>query len=152
MLHFFRRLVPLVASALLFGYGWHLGSSYKDSEWKGAIHDEYVKQTEARQATQRAIDEVSAKYQEDIAALEGSTDRVITDLHRDNKRLRIKVKTLNDSSARLCGRESDGRAELDERDAKRILAVTQKGDAWIKALQATIRTLQQREKEKTNGN
>lgn len=141
MLEFLRKLIPWVLAGMLFGLGWHLGSDSMDAKWKQEVHNEYVKRVEAAKSTQRAIDAVSAKYQEDLAALEGSTDRIISDLRSDNKRLRVRVKTTGTSDGQ-CGFEPDGRAELDDRDAKRILAVTQKGDAWIRALQDTIRELQ----------
>lgn len=142
MLHFLKRAAPWFFAALLFASGYHMGSNSKDAEWKEVIQNEYVKRVEATASTQRAIDEISAKYQEDIAALEGSTDRIISDLHNDNKRLRVRIKTPTRSAQGECRCVSDGRAELDDRDAKRILAVTQRGDAWIKALQDTIRELQ----------
>lgn len=141
MLLFLKRAAPWFFAALLFASGWHMGSNSKDAEWKEVIQNEYVKRVEATASTQRAIDEISTKYQEDIAALEGSTDRIISDLHNDNKRLRVRIKTTgNTQGVSRC--EPDGRAELDDRDAKRILAVTQRGDAWIKALQDTIKELQ----------
>lgn len=141
MLQILKRAVPWFFAALLFASGWHMGSNSKDAEWKEVIHREYVKRTEATRSTQAAIDKISAKYQEDLAALEGSTDRIISDLRNDNKRLRVRIKTTG-SAQSISRCESDGRAELDERDAKRILSVTRKGDAWIKALQETIRELQ----------
>lgn len=143
MLEFLRKLIPWVLAGMLFGLGWHLGSDSMDAKWKQEVHNEYVKRVEAAKSTQRAIDAVSAKYQEDLAALEGSTDRIISDLRSDNKRLRVRVKTTGTSDGQ-CGFEPDGRAELDDRDAKRILAVTQKGDVWIRALQDTIRELQRK--------
>lgn len=141
MLQFLKRAAPWFFAALLFASGWHMGSNAKDAEWKEVIQNEYVQRVEATRSTQAAVDKISAKYQEDIAALEGSTDRIISDLRSDNKRLRVRVKTTGSSQGQ-CRCEPDGRAELDDRDAKRILAVTQKGDAWIKALQDTIRELQ----------
>ena len=147
MLQFLRKLIPWVLAGMLFGLGWHLGSYSMDAKWKQEVHNEYVKRVEATASTQRAINEISAKYQEDLAALEGSTDRIISDLRSDNKRLRVRVKTTGTSDGQ-CGFEPDGRAELDDRDAKRILAVTQKGDAWIRALQDTIRELQRKQEIK----
>lgn len=147
MLEFLRKLVPWVLAGMLFGWGWHLGSDSMDAKWKQEVQNEYVKRVEATASTQRAINEISAKYQEDIAALEGSTDRIISDLRSDNKRLRVRVKTTGTSDGQ-CGFEPDGRAELDDRDAKRILAVTQRGDAWIRALQDTIRELQRKQEIK----
>lgn len=141
MLLFLKRAVPWFFAALLFASGWHMGSDSKDAEWKEVIQNEYVKRVEATRSTQAAVDKISAKYQEDIAALEGSTDRIISDLRSDNKRLRVRVKTTG-STQGVSRCEPDGQAELDDRDAKRILAVTQKGDAWIEALQDTIRELQ----------
>lgn len=145
MLQFLKRAVPWFFAALLFASGWHMGSNSKDAEWKEVIQNEYVQRVEATRSAQAAIDKISAKYQEDIAELEGSTDRIISDLQHDNKRLRVRIKTTRSASS-IGGCVSDGRAELDDRDAKRILAVTQKGDAWIKALQDTIRELQKKEK------
>lgn len=147
MLQFLRKLIPWVLAGVLFGLGWHLGSDSMDAKWKQEVHNEYVKRVEAAKSTQRAIDAVSTKYQEDLAALEGSTDRIISDLRSDNKRLRVRIKTTGTSDGQ-CGFEPDGRAELDDRDAKRILAVTQKGDAWIRALQDTIRELQRKQEIK----
>ncbi|AAP34012.1 gene 18.5 [Escherichia phage T7] len=143
MLEFLRKLILWVLAGMLFGLGWHLGSDSMDAKWKQEVHNEYVKRVEAAKSTQRAIDAVSAKYQEDLAALEGSTDRIISDLRSDNKRLRVRVKTTGTFDGQ-CGFEPDGRAELDDRDVKRILAVTQKGDAWIRALQDIIRELQRK--------
>nr|P10305.1 RecName: Full=Spanin, inner membrane subunit; Short=i-spanin; AltName: Full=Gene product 18.5; Short=Gp18.5 [Enterobacteria phage T3]AAA92526.1 unknown protein [Enterobacteria phage T3] len=147
MLEFLRKLIPWVLAGMLFGLGWHLGSDSMDAKWKQEVHNEYVKRVEATASTQRAINEISAKYQEDLAALEGSTDRIISDLRQDNKRLRVRVKPTGTSEGQ-CGFEPDDRAELDDRDAKRILSVTQKGDAWIRALQDTIRELQRKQEIK----
>lgn len=147
MLQFLRKLIPWVLAGMLFGLGWHLGSDSMDSKWKQEVQDEYVKRVEATASTQRAVNEISAKYQEDLAALEGSTDRIISDLRSDNKRLRVRIKTTGTSDGQ-CGFEPDGRAELDDRDAKRILAVTKRGDAWIRALQDTIRELQRKQETK----
>lgn len=143
MLQFLRKVAPWVLAGSLFAWGWHLGSNSMDTKWKQEVYSEYVKKTEARATTQAEVDKISKRYQEEIAALEGSTDRVLNDLRNDNKRLRIRVKNLSATTGNLSGCQFDGRAELDERDAKRILAVTQKGDAWIKALQDTIRKLQE---------
>lgn len=147
MLQFLRKLIPWVLAGMLFGLGWHLGSDSMDSKWKQEVHNEYVKRVEATASTQRAINEISAKYQEDLAELEGSTDRIISDLRSDNKRLRVRVKPTGTSDGK-CGFEPDDRAELDDRDAKRILSVTQRGDAWIRALQDTIRELQRKQEIK----
>lgn len=142
MLQFLRRALPWMCAAALFMSGWHMGAKEVNAHWQEEIHHEYVKKTEARQATQDAVGKVAARYQEEIAALEGSTDRIIDDLKRSNKRLSVRIKRTGSTSGYPCGCQSDGRAELDERDAKRIIGVTQRGDAWIRALQDTIRELQ----------
>lgn len=143
MLKLLRFSVPWIAAGVLFMSGWHYGAKDVREEWEVTVKNEYIKKAEATEATQRAVDEVSKHYQSELSALEGSTDRIIADLRHDNKRLRIRVKTSSTgTTSSACGCVSDGRAELDERDAKRILAVTQKGDAWIRALQETIRELQ----------
>lgn len=141
MLQILRRAIPWFLTIMLFTVGWHMGAKSKDTEWKEVVYNEYITKLESTRRTQAEVDKVSTRYQEELAALEGSTDRIIDDLHRDNKRLRVRIKATGSSqSVRRC--EPDGRAELDDRDAKRILAVTQKADAWIKALQDTIRELQ----------
>lgn len=141
MLQLLRRAIPWFFAIVLFASGWHMGANQTDAQWKEVIQNDYVERVKATETTQRAVNEVSRRYQEELAALEGSTDRIIDELRGDNKRLRIRIK--NTRSAQGVSRcESDGRAELDDRDAKRILAVTQKGDAWIRALQDTIRELQ----------
>lgn len=149
MLQFLRTALPWVFAGALFMSGWHMGAKEANTHWQEEIHNEYIKKTEATRVTQKEVSEISSRFQEEIAALEGSTDRIIDDLNRDNKRLRVRVKNLNATSGRPSGCVSDDYAELDERDAKRIIAVTQKGDAWIKALQDTIRALQKEQhKEK----
>ena len=82
-----------------------------------------------------------------MSSLEGSTDRIIADLQSDNKRLRIRVKPTSGTTQSDGRCVIDGSAELDERDAKRLISIGLKGDKWIKALQDTIRELQQ-DKEK----
>lgn len=141
MLVFLKRAIPWFLAATLFATGWHLGSASKDAEWKQEVLNEYIKKDEANRKTQEAVNKVSRDYQATISEIEGSTDRIINDLRNSNKRLSIRVKTARSSKGNS-GCFPDGRAELDERDAKRILAVTQKGDAWIKALQNTIKELQ----------
>lgn len=142
MLQILRTALPWLFAGTLFMSGWHMGAKEERNHWNEVIHYEYVKKTEARKATQDAIGKVASEYQEKLSALESSTDRVIDDLKRDNKRLSVRIKRTSSTESSTCRCESNGRAELDERDAKRILGITQKGDAWIKALQDTIRELQ----------
>lgn len=143
MLKLLRWSVPFMVAGLLYTYGYHNGCIAKDAEWKEVVTNEYVQRDEATRATQAEINKISAHYQEEIAALEGSTDRVIDDLRKSNKWLSVRIKsTYTGSTASHCRCVSNGRAELDERDAKRIIGVTQKGDLWIKSLQDTVRALQ----------
>lgn len=143
--------LKIYAIAVAFTLGMTLaynhGYNKANTKWEQEVQNEYIRRVEATASTQRAINEISSKYQEDLAALEGSTDRIITDLRSDNKRLRVRIKATGTSDGQ-CRREPDGRAELDERDAKRILTVTQRGDAWIRALQDTIRELQRKQMTK----
>lgn len=149
MLQFLRTALPWLFAGALFMSGWHMGAKEERQHWNEVIHYEYIKKDEARKDTQAAVSKVSENYQAEIAALEGSTDRVIADLKRDNKRLSVHVKNHSCStSGSTCRCFADGRAELDERDAKRIIGVTQKGDAWIRALQDTIRELQKERNSK----
>lgn len=143
MLELLRRALPWLVAGLLFASGYWVA----DNKWEAKVNAEYITQVKAREnqraAVQAGIDQVSKDYQDKLSALEGSTDRIIDDLNRDNKRLRIRVKPTS-GTVQTDGRcVIDGYAELDERDAKRLIAIGLKGDAWIKALQDTIRKLQQ---------
>lgn len=137
-----KRIAPWVLAGMLFGLGWHLGSDSMDAKWKQEVHNEYIKRVEATASTQRAINEISAKYQEDLASLEGSTDRIIADLNRDNKRMRVKINTsgLTESDVSRCF--PNDRVELHPETSKSLIRITQEADLKEKALQDTIRRLQ----------
>lgn len=148
MLKLLRQAVPWLVAGLLFCSGYWVA----DNKWEAKVSNEYITKLEAREnqrsAVQGEIDKVSKDYQDKLSALEGSTDRIIADLNRDNKRLRIRVKPTS-GTVQTDGRcIIDGYAELDERDAKRLIAIGLKGDAWIVALQDTIRKLQQNKEVK----
>ena len=132
--------------------GWKAGADHTDSNWRRLLHEDYVLKTEARYQKQLAVSEISKEYQERIATMEDQSKRTIDGLNAANKRLRIRVRDSGSANGDSGGCRFNGPAEIDGRDAQRLIAVSQKGDAWIKALQDTIRTLQQRGGEKTNGN
>lgn len=142
MLEFLKRAIPWMLAALLFGAGWNLGSNDNEAKWQEVIHNEYVKKQEATKATQREVSEISSKYQSDLDGLEGSTDRIITDLRGSNQRLLVKVKALGGTPSGDGRCLFDGKAELDEATSKRLIGIAQKGDLQIEALQETIRKLQ----------
>ena len=137
-----RRVIPWLLLAGLCAFCWNLGYKASDAKWTKEVHNEYVKKDEARKDKQAGLDEISEKYQADIAGIEGSTDRIIADLNRDNERLRVKVKPTSGTSGPDGRCVFDGKAELDEATSRRLIGITQKGDAQIEALQATIRKLQ----------
>lgn len=142
MLEFLKKALPFLLAGLIYTAGFYSGSVSKDNEWKEVVHNEYVQKQEATQSTQRAVNEISAKYQADLEGLEGSTDRIIADLRSDNKRLRVAIKP---TTGQLQGDGRcivDGKAELDEATARRLIGITKRGDATIEALQNTIRKLQ----------
>lgn len=147
MLELLRKALPWLAAGLLFCSGYWVA----DTKWEAKVNDEYITKLQAedrtRTSVQREVSRIAKDYQDKMSALEGSTDRIIADLNRDNKRLRIRVQPTS-GTVQSDGRcLVDGYADLDERDAKRLIAIGLKGDEWIKALQGTIRALQQ-EKEK----
>lgn len=145
MLELLKKALPWTFAALLFTSGWLMGSNAKDAEWKEVVNNEYVLQVDANRRTQQELNAVSEKYQADLEGLEGSTDRIIADLRSDNKRLRVTVKATGSTpSGDRC--VLDGKADLDETTAKRLIGITQRGDLQIEALQNTIRKLQQKEK------
>ena len=147
MLEITKKLVPWLWTIMVFAFGWHYGSQHTDANWKEVVHNEYVQKQEATQSTQRAVNEISAKYQADLEGLEGSTDRIIADLRSDNKRLRVAIKP---TTGQLQGDGRclvNGKAELDEATSRRLIGITQRGDATIEALQNTIRKLQGEKKQ-----
>ena len=147
MLKFLNRVVPWVLAGVLFTGGYQMGYEKADSKWKEVNRVEYVKKTEARADKQAALNKVSKDYQDTLAELEGSTDRIIADLRKSNSGLYVKLKNAS-STPRPDGRcELDGKAELDESTARDLIQITQRGDAWIESLQETIRELQQKEKK-----
>lgn len=125
------------------------------------IKSDYIKQstanTEKHNAVQAALDAIGKKHSDEMATVKDSSDAVIDNLKRDNKRLLVKLKgststTTGDSSK--CIPTVDGKAELDETTARDLIAITERGDKWIGNLQDTVRTLQgelSKQKEVTSG-
>lgn len=138
-----KRYAIIAAFALGITLAYNHGYDKANTKWEQEVHNEYVKKVEATADKQTAINEISRQYQEDLEALEGSTDRVINDLRNDGKRLRVKLSATTRELQDNGGCLVDGRAELDEEFSKRLIGVTQRGDAWIKALQNTIKEMQQ---------
>ncbi|ADQ83195.1 lysis protein [Yersinia pestis] len=149
MLKNLKSYAIIAAFALGITLAYNHGYDKANTKWEQEVHNEYVKKAEATADKQAAINEVSQQYQEDLAALEGSTDRVINDLRNDGKRLRVKLSATSRELQANGGCLVDGRAELDKEFSRRLIGVTQRGDAWIKALQNTIKEMQH--KEKHNG-
>lgn len=148
MLELLRRALPWLAAGFLFCSGYWVA----DNKWEAKVSNEYITKLQAedrtRTSVQREVSRIAADYQDKMSALEGSTDRIIADLNRDNKRLRIRVQPTS-GTVQSDGRcVIDGYAELDERDAKRLIAIGLKGDEWIKALQNTVRAMQQNKEVK----
>lgn len=118
------------------------------------IKNEYIKKTTAdiqqHNAVQTALDAIAKRHSDEMAELEGSTDGIVNALNADNKRLRIKLKAVSGAPGdkQQCISTVDGKAELDEGDAKRLIGIAQKGDKWIENLQDTVRVLQGKLKEK----
>lgn len=148
MLELLKRLAPAIVLVLAFSFGMYVGSVTKDNEWKEEVHNEYVTKNEARASTQREVDAVSKKYQEDYAALEGSTDGVINELSRDNKRLRANACAPGSARGSNGRCESYVSVELHESTVKSLVRITESADLKEKALQDTIRKLQNKQKER----
>nr|DAO40053.1 MAG TPA: lysis protein [Caudoviricetes sp.] len=148
MLKNLKSYAIIAAFALGITLAYNHGYDKANTKWEQEVHNEYIKQTEATANKQAAINEISRQYQEDLAALEGSTDRVINDLRNDGKRLRVKLSATTRELQDNGGCLVDGRAELDEEFSKRLIGVTQRGDAWIRALQDTIKEMQTKKEAK----
>lgn len=136
-----KRCIPWLVAGLLFCSGYWVA----DNKWEAKVNNEYITKLEAREnqrsAVQGEIDKVSAEWQDKMSELEGSTDRVIADLNRDNKRLRVKVKTTGIPESDISRCFPDGRVELHPETAKSLIQITQEADLKEKALQNTIRRL-----------
>lgn len=148
MLKNLKSYVIIAAFALGITLAYNHGYDKANTKWEQEVHNEYVKKVKATEDKQTAINEISRQYQEDLAALEGSTDRVINDLRNDGKRLRVKLSATTRELQDNGGCLVDGRAELDEEFSKRLIGVTQRGDAWIRALQDTIKEMQTKKEAK----
>lgn len=148
MLELLKRLAPAIVLVLAFSFGMYVGSVTKDNEWKEEVHNEYVTKNEARASTQREVDAVSKKYQEDYAALEGSTDGIIDGLSSDNKRLRANACAPGSARGSNGRCESYVSVELHESTVKSLVRITESADLKEKALQDTIRKLQNKQKER----
>lgn len=141
MLELLRKAIPWLVAGLLFCSGYWVA----DNKWEAKVSNEYITKLEAREnqrvAVQGEIDKVSSEWQDKMSALEGSTDRIIADLNRDNKRLRVKVNTsgLTESDISRCF--PNGRVELHPETSKSLIRITQEADLKEKALQDTIRRL-----------
>lgn len=145
MLKNLKSYAIAVGFVLGLTFAYNHGYDKADTKWKQEVHNEYVEKVKATADRQAAVNKVSKQYQEELEALEGSTDRVLNDLRNDGKRLRVKLSAATRELQGNSGCLVDGRAELDEEFSKRLVGVTQKGDAWIKALQNTIKEMQHKE-------
>lgn len=136
-------------------YGHHKGYSERDqsallesfrqqNEWSKALQEE-------RNAKQKELNEVSKSYQEKLANLEADTSSTLDGLRKSNRVLRVKVSSCETGGATSGGRESDGTAELSEETSRFLIGESKRADAWIEALQRTVRTLQAKQEE-TYGN
>lgn len=143
MLKLLRQAVPWLVAGLLFCSGYWVA----DNKWEAKVNNEYITKLEAteqsRRSVQSEVNKVSAEWQDKMSALEGSTDRIIADLNRDNKRLRVKVNNTGITESDYSRCFPDGRVELHPETSKSLIRITQEADLKEKALQDTIRRLQQ---------
>lgn len=145
MLQFLRKVAPVMLALLLFGAGWYFGADHEKIKWERRVHNEYVGKIKSQEDIQKAVSEVSSRYQEELDEIQGSTDRMLDDLRINNKRLSVRIKNSTSGAEGSRGCLPNGRAELHESDAKAIIGVTKAADAHIKALQGTVRALQVQE-------
>lgn len=142
MLEFLKRAAPWLLAAVMFAGGYHTANN----KWEAKVNAEYTSNLKAsedtRLAVQAEVNKVSKRFQDEMSSLEGSTDRIIADLNRDNKRLRVKVNTsgLTESDISRCFH--NGRVELHPETSKSLIRIAQEADIKEKALQDTIRRLQ----------
>lgn len=142
LLTYARKAAPWLAAVMLYMAGYSLGYDKAETQYKEVMHNEYVTKQIATQRTQQAVAQVSKEYQDTLAGIEGSTDRIIADLRSDNKRLRVKLKPQAGVVRSDGGCESASTGELDESTSRRLIGITQRGDAQIEALIKTVKELQ----------
>ncbi len=154
-----KRTVAGIALAVVTIWGTYtvghvIGVKDEQLAQQEVIKNEYIKKTTAdiqqHNAVQTALDAIAKRHSDEMAELEGSTDGIVNALNADNKRLRVKLKAVSGTPGdkQQCISTVDGKAELDEGDAKRLIGIAQKGDKWIENLQDTVRVLQGKLKEK----
>ncbi|QEQ94704.1 putative spanin inner membrane subunit [Erwinia phage pEp_SNUABM_10] len=147
MLQLLKRALPWALIILLTVLSYRQGYNAADAQWKQEVHNEYVNKDTARKETQRELNELSAKYQADYAALEGSTDRIIADLQRDKRGLYVRIKAASGTTGPDGRCLVDGPVELHESTSKALIELTQKADLKERTLQEVIRKLT-KQKEK----
>lgn len=135
-------VAPIAAVVLIFLGGYQLGYDKATANYMEVIQNEYVEKQVATERTQKEVSKVSQEYQDELAGIEGSTDRVIDGLRNDNKRLRVKLKASTGTITGDGRCESAATGELDEATARRLIGITQRGDAQIDALIKTVKALQ----------
>lgn len=144
----FKRYAIVVAFALGITLAYNHGYDKAYTKWEQEVHNEYVKKVEATADKQSAINKISQEYQDDLSALEGSTDGVIDGLSRDNKRLRANACSPGSARGSNGRCESYVSVELHESTIKSLVRITESADLKEKALQDTIRKLQNKQKER----
>ena len=142
MLYFLKKAAPWSVAAMLYTAGYSLGYDKAEFHYKEVMHNEYVTKQIATQRTQQAVAQISEEYKDTLAGIEGSTDRIIADLRSDNKRLRVKLKPQAGVIKSEGECESASTGELDESTSRRLIGITQRGDAQIEALIKTVKELQ----------
>lgn len=142
------RLLIILFLGFIIMVSYKLGYDRCNNKWNKRVLNEYITKQEATQKTQEEINKISKDYQEKLSALEGSTDRIISDLNASDRRLRVKLSNTTRQQQDNCGCLTNGKAELDPEFSRRLIRVTQKGDLWIEALQDTIRKMQNQQEVK----
>lgn len=142
--------VLLIGCATSYGVGRYTQKGIDEAHFKEELQNDYITKQAATletvRVTQEAVNEVSARFTKEKESAASTAAATIDSLTADNKRLLIKLKQQPKSGEtkgdNIIG--ADGRAEIDTGAAERIVSITTKGDAWIKALQDTVRELQGR--------
>lgn len=137
-------LALLITFGLVAG-GYWAGAHNTSNDYERRILNEYITTQQAsenqRSAVQASLDETAKEHQEELAGIEGSTDRIIADLRKSNNGLRVKLATSGASEG-VSRCEPDGRAELHPATLKGALAVTEQATIRERAYIKIIKKLQ----------
>ena len=142
-----KALIAALALVVAFAAGW------KVQGWRLTTkHEQYRReQAEALNEARDLVDRLESMYRQDVAALDASYTKELEDAQAENDRLRADVlrgairlsipakcptASVPGNTSSTGSTNATSRADIDERAAAEILALTERGDKAIRQLNA----------------